>query len=310
VLRGGRGRALGAFELFVRGRRSRGGVGRRVFGVLSAGRGGSGRRSLRRRRTPRLRRRGRRRLLRRRRTPSGRRAVRGRRRLWRRSAVRALRRSAVRALRRSAVRALRRRTDRGTERVEAFSGASLIARWLRRSERRRRRTPGSGRRSGSGRRLLVTAPLRRGCGLRRVVRLSWRRAPLLSWRLLGRRGGGRGRVVRLGRSWWARRCSAPRCCCSQRRAAGQTKLAGGLIGCATPRADDHESDSRESAAPQGGARGPAANEDAGACAGAAYPVSGQKARNRSELYRRRGRGCGLAVGPSGPFRLGRGRPCP
>lgn len=86
------------------------------------------------------------------------------------------------------------------------------------------------------RRLMRRRLLRR----RRIVRLRRRRTPLRRscWRR--RRGVVGGRALRA--RCWCRRARRRR---GQGRAAGKTELAGGLVSRATPRADDHESDSRE-----------------------------------------------------------------
>jgi hypothetical protein len=152
----------------------------------------------------------------------------------------------------------RARTDRRSERIQPFRRACLIARRLGR-ERLRWGAPRSGRRRRLGRGLAILrrrrAPLLASWGLwcrrRCVMRLRRRRPPLLR-RLCRRRSRGGRRVVG-GRTLRAR-CRRPRARCSGRqgRAARQAELAGGLIRGATPRADDHESDSQGLRSPIGG----------------------------------------------------------
>ena len=150
----------------------------------------------------------------------------------------------------------------------------MVARRLCRSEptwRWRRRCPSCRRRRGGRsrlRRLLVAAPLGRWRLLRRRSVLRW----LLRWRApLARRGRcwrwrrRSGRVVRRGTLRARRRCACTRRSCCQRRAARKAKLAGGLVGCATPRADDHESDSRELRAPVTLGPGPRQQNQGGGC---------------------------------------------
>lgn len=279
-----------AIELFVRGRGRRRGVGRRVFRVHPTWRGCGARRLPSRRRRQR-------RLIRRwprRRTP-----LRGR------SSVRR-RPGRGRAISRG-------RPDRLTERIQALRRAGLIARRIVGAEARRRRERSGGRtpswRGGCG--------LRRRCGGRsgrrlirrgrRLVGLQRRCAPRRRctgsarsrWRREGRRLRGRAPLWR-GRRRWRRGRRRTRWTVGWRRArrrrrrrrrtwrrgqggtARQTKLACRLVVCATPRADDHESDSRELRAPiTAGVEAPPTNQEARACARAAYPVSREKARNRS-----------------------------
>gem|GEM_PF-4929539 len=152
------------------------------------------------------------------------------------------------------------RPDGGTERIQAFGRALLVARRIsgRKGGRRWRRAPRSGRCAGgsrSCRRRLITTPLRgrRLLRRRRVLRRLCRWCAPLSgtwrWRTGWSRHWSRRRIMwRRTLRTWCRRPRAGRGCC-QRRAARQAKLAGGLVGCATPRADDHESDSRELRAP-------------------------------------------------------------
>lgn len=259
-----------AIELFVRGRRCGGRVGRRIFD-----RGGRWRRrrSLSRRwRLPHLRG-SQRRLIRLRRTPTG----------W------SLRRRAVRATlsRRSAV--TLRRTDGGAERIQALGRTGLVARRLCGSEAglSRWRAP-SNRRSGRRRcgsccrRRLVTAatPLsgRSLLRRRRVLRSLRRwRTPLARRGSDGRRCDWSRRVMR-GRALRAR-CRRPRARRRRRqgRATRQAKLAGGLVGCATPRADDHESDSRELRAPSIPGPGPRQqNQGGGSLRGRSIPGFARK----------------------------------
>jgi hypothetical protein len=289
--------AVGSLELFTGGRRRGRGVCRRILGVRT--RRWGRRRGLRRRwRAPLLRRR-----LFGRRTPLRGRTIRTAAGRW----------CAVTL----------RRTHGSAEGVQAFGRARLVARRLRRGEGWLlvlRRAPGW-RCSWSGRGLLrVAAPLLWWWLLRRRrivrLRLRWRRAPLRSRGRLWRRRWSRRRVVRgwgghglrRGRAWTRRHGC-------QRSAAGETKLAGGLVASAAPRADDHEPYSRN-------LRHPGAS---GTSARAAYPVSPEKARNRSGLWGpvsaapagagapQRSCSCygGPArSGPSGPSRRRRGRPCP
>jgi hypothetical protein len=169
-----------------------------------------------------------------------------------------LRRRAVWARARGRRAVTLRWTDGSAERIETFGRTSLITRWLGRGKRRRWLPPA---RRGRGCRLLIAAPLlrrRRLLGLRRrrVVCLRRRCAP----RGCGRRLGSGWRVVRWGRRRPGRtwcRGSLPRWRRRQRRAARETKFAGGLVAGAAPRADDHEPYSRNLRRPEnpGVARG-------------------------------------------------------
>jgi hypothetical protein len=269
-----------AIELFIRGRWCRRGVGRRVLRMRPASR----RCSLRSGRLPHLRWSERRRLRLRRRSPT-----RG-----------GLRWCAVRrTLPRRAI--ARRRTDGCAERIQPFRRARLVAwRLTRRKWRgrlRRRRTPGCGWRGGPGRRRgrLVPSPLR-WVGLRRCRRVL--RCSRCCWRRVLRRGaplrGGTTRRHRRDRGWrilrrcgrwrWRRRA---RCCCrGQRGAAREAKLAGGLVGGATPRADDHESDSRELRAPVTLGPGPRQqNQGGGSLRGRSIPGFASKGAKSLGVHR-------------------------
>jgi hypothetical protein len=138
--------------------------------------------------------------------------------------------------------------------IEPFGRATLVALRIGRRERRGcLGLPPLRRRSGR-------RPWRRGLILRRLTPLRWRllrlgrrRVLLLRWwcsPLSGRRCRRwwryrRGRVVRRRTLRAGRRRPRAWRCRSQGRAARKAKLAGGLVSGATPRADDHESDSRK-----------------------------------------------------------------